>query len=199
MSIPVDASPTEIIEIFGQSDFVSQAAVDADISSRSAEGVESIRDASAQTAAKMNKFSYLLAKELDYALADLKRSERRHKYQTELLKSDADSFKAMQSEILQVASDAGREAQKSTVLDSITNLLTVKERMKQVQSLLEEASSFDEVAYTQKFNERLAAGDRPTALKMIARAEELATVWSGTKEEKSREKFVEKLRKRLGL
>lgn len=114
-------------------------------------------------------------------------------------KHDSES-KSNKKDIITAATIPGGQAVSSNpTIARLQQLETVRSRMKQVESVLQKAQTFDEIELTNSIVSSIENGDLEGALTTVGEAAELIQVWKGTSVYNGRAKFVAQLRKRLRL
>lgn len=112
-------------------------------------------------------------------------------------KHDSES-KSNKKDIITAATIPGGQAVSSNpTIARLQQLETVRSRMKQVESVLQKAQTFDEIELTNSIVSSIENGDLEGALTTVGEAAELIQVWKGTSVYNGRAKFVAQLRKKI--
>lgn len=197
MNIPTDASPLELIEHFKDPGFVSHGAIDIALEGHNLDDLAGLHTASVDLMATVDTHLQDVMAQLEKSLNDLKKSEKRIKFQTDMLKSDIDLFNTEQTRVLGEVSSRVSPALKSDALKRLSELSLVKKRMQQVSERLLKAQELDETQVDFKLNRLIQENKWQEADELVQEMEELVQIWEGTNEESARKEFAVSLRKAL--
>ncbi|PRT52481.1 hypothetical protein B9G98_00101 [Wickerhamiella sorbophila] len=197
MNIPREASALELVEFFKDPGLVSHGAIDIALDGCKVDDLAGLHTASVDLMAKIDTHLQDVMAQLEKSLNDLKKSEKRIKFQTDMLKSDLDLFNSEQTRVLAEVSSRVSPALKSDALKKLSELSLVKKRMQEVAECLAKAQELDETQVDFKLSRLIQEKKWQEADKLVQEMEEVVQVWQGTNEESARKEFAISLRKAL--
>lgn len=192
LQIPEDASLQQLLDTFGNPNFVPHSAIDAAVETYTHKSnLDQIYSDSVHLMALLDSYSQRIAEELKSSLEYLNKSEKRVKYQYDLLASDMVNLVAKERAVGQELALGLKKQADCPALFTLVELNEQKVRIEKVQGLLQQAQDFDEAAVTEKFSKL----SQEETLSEYEALEKLINAWSGTAEEEQKKQFLQSIKR----
>lgn len=192
-AIPHQASVPELIAFFKNTDLVSHGAIDVSLQDCPKDDLDQLHKASVGLMARLDTFLQSVMLELEKSLADLKKTEKRINYQTDMLRNDVAAFSSEQSQVLGEISTRVAPALSSEALQKLAQLSLAKTRMEETAKIIKKAQNIDEAQVISELNRLISDHNWAAAENLVKEMEELVVVWNGTNEESARKDFTKSL------
>ena len=186
-----------VIEKFSNPEVVPHGFIDSSLPQfKASSQLSELHSKASLLLSQVDHHSQDLTWQLENLTNELLRTSNKVNYEIEILRSDASNLADDMKNVSLPKVDALKQLDNSAITQ-LQRLDIVKNKMKEVQKVFDEANEFNEDKIEQQVNLLLESDDLESALKRVERCAELVQVWKGTSAYSAKQKFVSSLRKKV--